>query len=188
LHEITLAKTLKVKNRLAKVQADIHAYNSVPDGQADQVTRGKGVGSLFVGIARVTACHLCRNLGPRGRHRSLLAGAALSRFVSFLTTPLLVRRHEPNQSSWLIPSPPLGRRIPCALIRDAKAVGFSPSNWATLQGRPCCRRHSALPGYWPRSHAADLGIPRRCGDNATRRRCAPHRRGICALNPEPVQR
>ena len=39
--EITLAKALKVKNRLtgrlAKVQADIQAYNSVPEGQADQV-------------------------------------------------------------------------------------------------------------------------------------------------------
>ena len=39
--EITLAKALKVKNRLtgrlAKVQADTQAYNSVPEGQADQV-------------------------------------------------------------------------------------------------------------------------------------------------------
>jgi DNA repair exonuclease SbcCD ATPase subunit len=39
--EITLAKALKVKNRLtgrlAKVQADIQAFNSVPVGQADQV-------------------------------------------------------------------------------------------------------------------------------------------------------
>jgi hypothetical protein len=39
--EITLAKALKVKNRLtgrlAKVQADIAAYNSVPVGQAEQV-------------------------------------------------------------------------------------------------------------------------------------------------------
>ncbi len=38
---ITLAKALKVKNRLtgrlAKVQADIQGYNSVPAGQADQV-------------------------------------------------------------------------------------------------------------------------------------------------------
>jgi hypothetical protein len=41
LQELTLAKALKVKNRLAgrlaKVQADIQAYNSVPEGQADQV-------------------------------------------------------------------------------------------------------------------------------------------------------
>ena len=39
--EITLGKALKVKNRLtgrlARVQADIQAYNSVPQGQADQV-------------------------------------------------------------------------------------------------------------------------------------------------------
>ncbi len=39
--EITLAKALKVKNRLAgrlaKVQADIAAFNSVPEGQAGQV-------------------------------------------------------------------------------------------------------------------------------------------------------
>src|SRR5215472_14762103 len=39
--QITLAKALKLKNRLtgrlAKVQADIQAYNSVPEGQADQV-------------------------------------------------------------------------------------------------------------------------------------------------------
>src|SRR5271166_5678740 len=39
--DITLGKALKIKNRLtgrlAKVQADIQAYNSVPVGQADQV-------------------------------------------------------------------------------------------------------------------------------------------------------
>jgi hypothetical protein len=55
--EITLAKALKVKNRLtgrlAKVQADIQAYNSVPEGQANQVnvpalmtTREELVGAL----------------------------------------------------------------------------------------------------------------------------------------------
>jgi hypothetical protein len=55
--EITLAKALKVKNRLAgrlaKVQADIQAFNSVPEGQADQVnvpalvkTREELVGAL----------------------------------------------------------------------------------------------------------------------------------------------
>jgi hypothetical protein len=55
--EITLAKALKVKNRLvgrlAKVQADVQAYNSVPEGQADQVnvpalmrTREELVGAL----------------------------------------------------------------------------------------------------------------------------------------------
>jgi hypothetical protein len=41
LREIPLAKALKIKNRLAgrlaKVQADIHEYNSVPEGQAGQV-------------------------------------------------------------------------------------------------------------------------------------------------------
>jgi hypothetical protein len=58
--EITLAKALKIKNRLtgrlAKVQADIQAYNSVPAGQADQVnvpalmkTREELVGAL-VGV------------------------------------------------------------------------------------------------------------------------------------------
>ena len=39
--QITLAKALKMKNRLAgrlaKVQADIQAFNSVPEGQAGQV-------------------------------------------------------------------------------------------------------------------------------------------------------
>jgi hypothetical protein len=55
--EITLAKALKVKNRLtgrlAKVNADIQAYNSVPQGQAGQVnvpalmkTRDELVGAL----------------------------------------------------------------------------------------------------------------------------------------------
>jgi hypothetical protein len=55
--EITLANALKVKNRLAgrlaKVQADIQAYNSVPEGQADQVnvpalmqTREELIGAL----------------------------------------------------------------------------------------------------------------------------------------------
>jgi DNA repair exonuclease SbcCD ATPase subunit len=57
LQEISLAKALKIKNRLtgrlAKVQADIQAYNSVPQGQADQVnvpallkTRDELVGAL----------------------------------------------------------------------------------------------------------------------------------------------
>jgi hypothetical protein len=55
--EITLAKALKVENRLtgrlAKVQTDIQTYNSVPEGQADQVnvpalmkTREELVGAL----------------------------------------------------------------------------------------------------------------------------------------------
>ena len=55
--EITLAKALKVKNRLtgrlAKVQADIQAFNSIPEGQAGQVnvpvlmkTREELVGAL----------------------------------------------------------------------------------------------------------------------------------------------
>jgi hypothetical protein len=55
--KITLAKALKIKNRLtgrmAKVQADIQVYNSVPEGQADQVnvpalmqTRAELVGEL----------------------------------------------------------------------------------------------------------------------------------------------
>jgi hypothetical protein len=55
--EITLAKALKLKNRLsgrlAKVQNDIQTYNSVPEGQADQVsvpglvqTREELVGAL----------------------------------------------------------------------------------------------------------------------------------------------
>ena len=55
--EITLGKALKVKNRLvgrlAKVQADIQAFNSVPEGQAGQVnvpalmqTREELVGAL----------------------------------------------------------------------------------------------------------------------------------------------
>ena len=57
MDQITLAKALKVKNRLtgrlAKVQADIQAYNSVPEGQAGQVnvpalmqTRAELVGAL----------------------------------------------------------------------------------------------------------------------------------------------
>ena len=55
--EFTLAKALKVKNRLAgrlaKVQADIQAYNSISEGQAGQVnvpalmkTREELVGAL----------------------------------------------------------------------------------------------------------------------------------------------
>src|SRR5579871_4905381 len=55
--DITLAKALKIKNRLtgrlAKVQQDIQAFNSVPVGQADQVnvpalmkTREELVGAL----------------------------------------------------------------------------------------------------------------------------------------------
>ncbi len=57
MQEITLSKALKVKNRLtgrlAKIQEDIQTYNSVPEGQADQVnvpalmkTREELVGAL----------------------------------------------------------------------------------------------------------------------------------------------
>ena len=69
--EITLAKALKVKNRLAgrlaKVQADIQAYNSVPEGQADQVnvpalmqTREELVGAL---VRLKTAIQHCLRRG-----------------------------------------------------------------------------------------------------------------------------
>ena len=55
--EITLGKALKIKNRLtgrlAKVQVDIQAFNSIPEGQAGQVnvpalmkTREELVGAL----------------------------------------------------------------------------------------------------------------------------------------------
>ena len=96
--EITLAKALKVKNRLtgrlAKVQADIQAFNSVPEGQADQVsvlalmkTREELVGAL---VSLKTAI----NEANRGAQRDIYDLAekkATAQFLAGVST-----RHGPQ--------------------------------------------------------------------------------------------
>jgi hypothetical protein len=98
LHEITLAKALKVKNRLtgrlARVQADIQAYNSVPEGQADQVnvlalmqTRTELVGAL---VALKTAINDANREAQRDIY-DLAEKKATAQFLAGLNT-----RHGPQ--------------------------------------------------------------------------------------------
>ena len=107
--EITLAKALKVKNRLAgrlaKVQADIQAYNSVPEGQADQVnvpalmqTREELVGAL-VGLKTAI------NEANRETQRDIYALAekkATAQFLGCLNT-----RHGPQPAVYRRTAPAL---------------------------------------------------------------------------------
>jgi hypothetical protein len=96
--EITLAKALKIKNRLtgrlAKVQADIQAYNSVPEGQADQVnvpalmkTREELVGAL---VSLKTAINDANREVQRDIY-DLAEKKATSQFLAGLST-----RHGPQ--------------------------------------------------------------------------------------------
>jgi len=96
--EITLAKALKVKNRLtgrlAKVQADIQAYNSVPEGQADQVnvpalmqTREELVGAL---VALKTAINDANREAQRDIY-DLAERKATAQFLAGVNT-----RHGPQ--------------------------------------------------------------------------------------------
>ena len=96
--EITLAKALKVKNRLtgrlAKVQADIQAYNSVPAGQADQVnvpalvqTRAELVGAL---VALKTAINDANREAQRDIY-DLAEKKATAQFLAGVNT-----RHGPQ--------------------------------------------------------------------------------------------
>ena len=96
--EITLAKALKIKNRLtgrlAKVQADIQAYNSVPQGQADQVnvpalmqTREELVGAL---VALKTAINDANREAQRDIYL-LAEKKATAQFLASLNT-----RHGPQ--------------------------------------------------------------------------------------------
>ncbi len=96
--EITLAKALKVKNRLtgrlAKVQSDIEAYNSVPAGQADQVnvpalmkTREELVGAL---VSLKTAINEANREAQRDIY-DLAEKKATAQFLAGLCT-----RHGPQ--------------------------------------------------------------------------------------------
>ena len=87
--EITLAKALNIKNRLtgrlAKVQADIQTYNSVPQGQADQVnvpalmqTREELVGALVSLKTAINDANGEAQLTP-DRGRSPCPGSSLHR-------------------------------------------------------------------------------------------------------------
>ena len=96
--EITLAKALKIKNRLtgrlAKVQSDIQAYNSVPAGQADQVnvtalmqTREELVGAL---VALKTALNDANREAQRDIY-DLAEKKATAQFLAGVNT-----RHGPQ--------------------------------------------------------------------------------------------
>ena len=96
--EITLAKALKVKNRLAgrlaKAQADIQAFNSVPAGQADQVnvpalmqTRAELVGAL---VALKTAINDANREAQRDIY-DLAEKKAAAQFLAGVNT-----RHGPQ--------------------------------------------------------------------------------------------
>src|ERR1700741_5218489 len=96
--EITLGKALKIKNRLAgrlaKVQADIQGFNSVPEGQAGQVnipalmkTREELVGAL-VGLK--TAINDANREAQRDIYE-LAEKKATAQFLSGINT-----RHGPQ--------------------------------------------------------------------------------------------
>ena len=96
--EITLGKALKVKNRLAgrlaKVQADIQAFNSVPTGQADQVnvpallkTREELVGAL---VSLKTAINEANREAQRDIY-DLAEKKAMAQFLAGVNT-----RHGPQ--------------------------------------------------------------------------------------------
>jgi hypothetical protein len=96
--QITLAKALKIKNRLtgrlAKVQADIQLFNSVPVGQADQVnvsalmqTREELVGAL---VSLKTAINDANRETQRDIY-ALAENKATAQFLAGVTT-----RHGPQ--------------------------------------------------------------------------------------------
>jgi hypothetical protein len=98
LREVTLGKALKLKNRLAgrlaKVQADIQAYNSVPEGQAGQVnvpalmkTREELVGAL---VSLKTAINEANRAAQRDIY-DLAEKKATAQFLAAVNT-----RHGPQ--------------------------------------------------------------------------------------------
>jgi hypothetical protein len=98
LHEITLAKALKLKNRLtgrlARVQADVQAYNSVPAGQADQVNVPALVQAREELVGALVGLKTAINGANREAQRDIYALAEKNATAQFLAG--LNTRHGPQ--------------------------------------------------------------------------------------------
>src|SRR5262245_30103667 len=96
--EITLAKALKIKNRLtgrlAKAQADILAYNSVPQGQADQVNVPALVTAREELVGALVALKTAINEANREAQRDIYALAEKKGTAQFLAS--VNTRHGPQ--------------------------------------------------------------------------------------------
>ncbi len=96
--EITLAKALKLKNRLAgrlaKVQCDIQTYNSVPQGQADQVNVPTLLTQRGELVAALVSLKTAINDANRAVQRDIYDLAEKKAAAQFLTG--LCTRHGPQ--------------------------------------------------------------------------------------------
>jgi hypothetical protein len=139
--EITLGKALKIKNRLtgrlAKVQADIQAYNSVPEGQADQVnvpalmkTREELVGAL---VSLKTAINDAYREAQRDIY-DLAEKKATAQFLAGLNT-----RHGPQPAVYRGPRP----RSPSSTCSPPTATCCSWSVRARTRASSCAATTSA---------------------------------------------
>lgn len=96
--QITLAKALKIKNRLvgrlAKVQADIQVFNSVPAGQAGQVDVGALMRTRAALVEAVVALKTAINDANRDAQKDIYDLAEKKGTVEFLNG--LNTRHGPQ--------------------------------------------------------------------------------------------
>jgi hypothetical protein len=96
--EITLAKALKVKNRLtgrlSKIQGDIQTYNSVPEGQAGQVDVPALVKVRDRLVAALVALKTAINEANRETQRDIYDLAEKKATVQFLAG--ISTRHGPQ--------------------------------------------------------------------------------------------
>jgi hypothetical protein len=96
--QITLAKALKIKNRLvgrlAKVQADIQAFNSVPEGQAGQVDVPALVQNREALVEAIVGLKTAINDANREAQRDIYALAEKKATAQFLAG--VCTRHGPQ--------------------------------------------------------------------------------------------
>jgi hypothetical protein len=96
--QITLAKALKIKNRLvgrlAKVQADIQTFNSVPEGQAGQVDIQALVQNRAALVEAIVSLKTAINDANREAQRDIYALAEKKATAQFLAG--VCTRHGPQ--------------------------------------------------------------------------------------------
>jgi len=96
--QITLAKALKIKNRLvgrlAKVQADIQMFNSVPEGQAGQVDVPALVQNREALVEAIVGLKAAINDANRAAQRDIYALAEKKATAQFLAG--VCTRHGPQ--------------------------------------------------------------------------------------------
>src|SRR6185436_5305254 len=96
--QITLAKALKIKNRLAgrlaKVQADIQAFNSIPEGQAGQVDVPALMQTREALVEAIVGLKTAINDANREAQRDIYALAEKKATVQFLAG--VCTRHGPQ--------------------------------------------------------------------------------------------